>query len=320
MKNRFNLKRESMKSLMNKKVDVYSCKDCIDDFIESNFKIYRSYYISDDDILEIMDGTGEDYKNVISDMLPDNTHIKSGEFGEITATEIYKSNIQTTEIYVVDKLSHTRKEDTKVAAHKTDILMIEKTSEGFIIHSSEVKTKITDSDFNPIEAMIEGVNDDIVTRVAETLNWIQRKLKSEKKFDESKFIKQVIESIENQNVENEYNGAVFIDESKLDYEINKPIYCDVKLSKSQKGKYDNELKSIGCVIDGDKVRFDSVNIDDINKLNINRRKRNSIEKLYNKSQKKLEHIDDIKIQIVTFDDINKHCLDMYKKIIHVGRI
>lgn len=320
MKNRFNLETKDIQSLRGKKVNVYSSKDCIDDFIESNFKIYRSYYISNDDILEIIEGTGDDYKSVIVDMLPDKVHIKSGEFGEITATEIYKSNIQTTEMYIVDKLNHSRKEDTKVAAHKTDILIIEKTCKGFIIHSSEVKTKITDSDFDPIEAMIDGVNDDIVMRVAETLNWIQRKLKSEKKFDELNFIKEVIQGIENQNVENEYNGAVFIDKSKLDYEINKNIYCDVKLSKSQVGKYDDELISIGCVINGDKVIFDGVNIDDINKLNINSRRKKSIETLYNKSQKKLENLDDIKIQIVTFDDINKHCLNMYEKIIHVGGI
>ncbi|WP_338661016.1 hypothetical protein [Paraclostridium sordellii] len=320
MKNRFNIETKKIQTLKKKDVDVYSCKECVDDFIEKSFKTYRSYYISNEDISEIMNGTGDEYKNVIVDVLPDKTHIKSGEFGEITATEIYKSNMKKSEIYIVDKLNHSRKEDTKVAAHKTDILIIEKNSDGFIIHSSEVKTKITDSEFNPIEAMIDGVNDDIVTRVVETLNWVKRRLKSEKKFNEFNYIKQVIESIDRQNVENEYNGAVFIDKSKLDYELNKNIYCDVKLAKNQVGKYDKELIAIGCKIKGNTVIFDGVDINDIYKLNIDSRKRKSIEKLYNKSQKKLEHIDDIKIQIVTFDDINRCCLDMYEKIVNIGGI
>lgn len=320
MKNRFDLSRKSIQVLSNKEADIYICKEGVEDFINDNFKLYRGYYISDLDIEEIMNESEESYKDVILDMIPDKTNIKSGEFGEITATEIYISSLDRNNIHIIEKLKHYRKEDTKTAAHKTDILIIEKSSQGFIIHSSEVKTKITDSRFNPIEEMIDGVRDDIVSRIAETINWEKRKLKSEKKFKKLKFIKEVIDNLEKQVVDNNYNGAVFIDKSKLDYEMSKHIYPDVTLRKNQIGKYTKELISIGCKIDEDIVNFEGVKIEDIYKLNVDSIKKKSIERLYNKSQEKLEYIDDINIQIVVFDNINKHCIDMYEKIINIGGV
>ena len=68
-----------------------SCKENIDEFIENKFKIYRSYYISNKDISDMIKGTGCCYNEIIVDLIPSKLNIKSGVFGEITTTEIYKS-------------------------------------------------------------------------------------------------------------------------------------------------------------------------------------------------------------------------------------
>lgn len=320
MKRNFNIENKTLKCINNKNIELLTCNRKLSDFIEQNYLLYRGYYISDNELLELIELSNESYEDAIVQLIPNKTNIRSGEFGEIISTELYKYDMDCSRIYIVDKLSHTRKEDTQVAAHKTDILIIEQQDDSFIIHSVEVKTKITDSSCNPIEDMIEGVNDDINNRVSETLNWIKRKTFSEGKMKEYNFIKNVIKAVGEGKVDNIYNGIVFLDTKSLDDEINKNIYIYAKLRSTQKGKYDKAFNELGCTLIDNIVYFDGVTIQDIDNLKIKSREKSSIKKIFIKASNKMLNIDDIKIQIVQFENIYDYCIKMYEKIISIGRV
>lgn len=294
--------------------DNYYCKCNYKEYAKENYKIYRNHYISEQDLKARICGLGKKHKEVISAYIPDRNNIKSGEFGEITTTEIIISEVNNIQMCPY-KLQY--KNSCNEAMHFTDVIIITKDNDKYIIYSVEVKTKISNSEFNMMEEMLDGINNDITSRINRTIHYLQQKAIHSNDKVRMDFYDEIIIGIEQSEVEYVYGGAILLDEKEKDIQLNKPLPDKIKYTKPRE-KYKEILEQLGCSIEGEYIIFDKITEEDIDKAEIPSSKRKMLKNWLAESKKLKQNVDKIKVNIISFDGINSYCEQMYTNIKEKG--
>lgn len=288
--------------------------------------IFCSYYIDDDEIKLRMQKTKKNFPEIISTCIPDVSNIMSCEFGEIISTELLeKTFIKENNQYLIYNPKKLRwKEDRNKAAHKTDVVLIGKQKDSYFIISGEVKTKASESNFNPVMDMLDGLREDNLSRLTKSIYWIKEKEVRFGKKDDVDLIESVVDQIKNNiKIEKKYHGIVVLDSSLLEDELKRDINAIIKGHSSTVESMKDMLVSIGAQIT-DKKFIDFTNVTEEQVLNIKaecskkKRQKEKIYELYKQAYLRLKNEESCQILFIVLDGLEKLYKHTYKNIIKVG--
>ncbi|MDI6402052.1 SAVED domain-containing protein [Balneolaceae bacterium ANBcel3] len=160
----------------NKDIHVYRLKeDALTDFIHELTDNFRLSYISDEE-LEDISSKNEMKKSEFLEqfVLPDKGNIKSGDFGEILSFHTVIEHFRTKGIRLIGPYKWMWKDRNK-AAQYSDALLFGNNGTNDLIITIESKMKATPSKEHRIQDAINGAVDDKLTRMSNTLFWLQEK-------------------------------------------------------------------------------------------------------------------------------------------------
>jgi hypothetical protein len=196
---------------------------------------YRKSYITDSDLERRVKNFSTSPQIELSEILPTEGNIKSGDFGEILTyfllTERHKNQ------NVNGPRKWRWKQEKNVPAPYTDVILFSiksgKPSINDLLISAESKMKSTiNKDYHPIQNAIDGAEKDYVSRIANSLSWLRKKHKDEslKEGAPVERLKSYVDSIERfikSETLGEYTkqlkAVAFVDKSFLTNEIMKEV-------------------------------------------------------------------------------------------------
>jgi hypothetical protein len=207
-----------------------------DNFISLLPKEYKLCYITDEDLQKRIENFSSTKEKELSEILPDQGNIQSGDFGEILSYFIFKERHKNRNVDGPQKWKW--KQEKNVAAPYTDVILFSiqedgKSSKDDLLISVESKMKaVKNNTYNPIQAAIGGAEKDYVSRIANSLSWLRKKYKEESLKENAPVegLKKVVNSIERfikSETYGEYDKKIkaiaFIDKALFEDEITKDI-------------------------------------------------------------------------------------------------
>ena len=142
----------------------------------------RRCYIADSLLINYSEQNNLPQTDIISAQLPDPGSIMAGDFGEILVY-LYQMTREYT-CTPIGPLKWRLKEDRTKPAPYSDVVHFvlpdwPLASADDLILCAEVKTKSTNSSFEPIENAVVGINKDRTSRLARTLVWLRERALTE---------------------------------------------------------------------------------------------------------------------------------------------
>ncbi|MDD2785597.1 MAG: SAVED domain-containing protein [Patescibacteria group bacterium] len=144
---------------------------------------YKDCFISKTDLESRIKTLSSTKEKELSEILPTEGNIKSGDFGEILTFFLFK------EIYKKQQIDGPKKwrwkQDQNMPAPYSDVILFsiknnDKYSKDDLIISAESKMKATkDKRRHPIQLSIDGAIRDHTSRIAKSLSWLRKKYKDE---------------------------------------------------------------------------------------------------------------------------------------------
>lgn len=206
-----------------------------DEFIAKLPVPYKDCYIPDSELQERIKTFASSKEKELSEILPSEGKIKSGDFGEILSYFLFKEKYKKRNVDGPKKWRW--KEEKNVAAPYTDVILFSiknaKPSKDDLLISVESKMKATNNkSYNPIERAIEGAEKDSVSRIANSLSWLRKKYKDEtlKANAPVAKLKELVDTIERfikSETIGEYSKQIkavaFIDKTFFDEEVKKTV-------------------------------------------------------------------------------------------------
>ncbi|MFN3852196.1 MAG: Hachiman antiphage defense system protein HamA [Spirosomataceae bacterium] len=205
-------------------------------FVEKLPILYKDCYIPSEELENRMKTFSTTKENELSEILPSQGNIQSGDFGEILSYFLFKEKYKKRN--VVGPKKWRWKQDKNVAAPYTDVILfsikkVGKPSKDDLLISVESKMKATaSSSYHPIENAIAGAEKDSTSRIANTLSWLRKKYKDESLKVNAPVtkLKDLVDSIERfikSETEGEYSKQIkavaFVDKIFFDDEIKKTV-------------------------------------------------------------------------------------------------
>ena len=207
-----------------------------DEFIAKLPSPYKSCYIPEKELQHRITTFSSTKEKELSEILPSNGNIKSGDFGEILSYFIFKERHINQNVDGPKKWRW--KQEKNVAAPYTDVLLfsiknqITPSKEDLLI-SVESKMKATvNNGYHPIQNAIDGAEKDYVTRIANSLSWLRKKYKDESlkenaPIQELKGLVTTLERFIHSETVGEYTkqlkAIAFVDKTFLQDEIKKIV-------------------------------------------------------------------------------------------------
>jgi hypothetical protein len=140
--------------------------------------VVRRCYVSDSVVSANASEHGVDQTEIIEARMPDAGSTMSGDFGEILVY-LYQGAKELPRVAIGPKKWRLKQDRTKPAPHSDVIHFVlptwPKVSNQDVLLCSEVKTKSTDSKFDPISAAIADGAKDRTSRLARTLVWLRER-------------------------------------------------------------------------------------------------------------------------------------------------
>lgn len=211
-----------------------------DEFIEKLPIPFKNCYIPDKELEHRIITFSSSKEKELSEILPSEGKIKSGDFGEILSYFLFKEKYKKRNLNGPKKWRW--KEEKNVAAPYTDVILFSikkmgKPSKDDLLISVESKMKATaNNSYHPIEKAINGAEKDSVSRIANTLSWLRKKYKDESLKANAPVakLKELVDSIERfikSETVGEYSKQIkavaFVDKSFFNDEVAKSVTIPV---------------------------------------------------------------------------------------------
>lgn len=186
----------------NREITILTLKDNERDQLLDKLPLeFKRSYISDEDLNARMLMFSSTIEKELSEILPDDPTIMSGDFGEMLCYFFCKDKYRAQAIEGPRKWIW--KQEKNVAAPYSDVILfavdnLDTPSQNDILISAESKMKATkNKDYHPIQAAVNGANKDYVTRIAASLSWLRKKYKEEaiKENDATQEFKRLVKTI-----------------------------------------------------------------------------------------------------------------------------
>lgn len=144
--------------------------------------VVRRSYVSDDTVNQRVDATGYDAQTIIAAKLPDAGSTMAGDFGEIIVS-LYQVTRELPAIAIGPRKLRLKQDRTKPAPYSDVVHFVvplwPSSSTLDVLLCSEVKTKSTNGDSDPITSAIADSSKDRTSRLARTLVWLRERALSE---------------------------------------------------------------------------------------------------------------------------------------------
>lgn len=234
---------------------------------------YRQCYLLDTDIQRKMNALEKRAEEILSVYLPDPGKTMSGEFAEILSYQLILD--QHSDFPLFGPKKWLWKTDRNEPMKKTDVIFFGKKnssnpSDDDLVIASEIKSKATAGDFNPIQDGVDGSKDDYIKRLAITLSWLQEHYI---KTDETKSLQEIerfIEAVKPRYgpYKKIFKTIAVIDSELIQDEMDRDIDLSVKLLKKDWKILKKDCESIGAVYNPEtkKLSFEGVKKEDMEKL------------------------------------------------------
>jgi hypothetical protein len=151
-------------------------------WVANLYAAVRRSYLPDSAIVESATRNSISDSVVIASKLPDPGSVMAGDFGEILAY-IYHATVERSVVPLGPKKWRLKQDRLKPAPYSDVVMFCLPTwptpSDRDAILCSEVKTKSTDTSFDPVNAAIDGSRLDRTSRLARTLVWLRERATTE---------------------------------------------------------------------------------------------------------------------------------------------
>lgn len=322
--------KDTIKLYKNKEYNVFECIESKENFISKHVSNYRTYYVDDEHLLERIQKIKKHeskktdrqiYKELIKTYIPDKENIKAGDFGEIVSSELYcsilKDNDKEINIYNPRKIRW--KEDRERAEGKTDVVLIGEKEDQYLIIAVEVKTKSSESTFEPITDMIAGICVDSVSRLGKTIDWIIEKGLQNVEDEELKNIinlkKDYKDMERKKDFKFEHSGVLVIEDDLFKNEINKSLGSIIKVHGNKLRPIKKHLEKLNVKITDTVLEFNDLTENDILKVTTDKNIIKKIIEIYEASKR---HMDSFEIKFLLFSQLREYLDDMYNEIVDMG--
>lgn len=192
-------------------------KDEYDMFVSKLPEHYAFSYITEEDVLLQKSDFEAKPQEIHDEYIPDDPKLMSGEFGEILCQQLLIELYEQKGFDLEGMKKTLHKEAKNVANHGTDIVLFyrkgDSESEEDILVSGEVKSKATPKNDSSILKAVNGVKQDNINRLAETLIWIRRKYKEEKNVDGVNSVKRFIDPVKTKTYKKHFKAIAVIDKN-----------------------------------------------------------------------------------------------------------
>jgi hypothetical protein len=237
-------------------IRVYRLKgEELDDLLKELPENFRLSYISDEE-LESLSIKNEMTKSEFLEeyLLPDKGNIKSGDFGEIFSFHTVIENYRNKKIDLIGPLKWSWKDRNKPAQYADAVLFHiskdPKYSKDDLLITIESKMKATKSKRHRIQEAINGANNDRLTRLSKTLNWLEEKYARLGDIDNKKLAIRFGNPSEHGTYKKEHKAIAILDKAFEREELDKPlnqnqdIIVIVFLFDDLKGAYETTRQNI----------------------------------------------------------------------------